>query len=80
MAITNNCASGRGMSRTKNQSKHIHYNSPGDRIYGQTARIDLFQKPNTPNTGISYFGVCIASISDIRVPTQSIDSKHLVME
>ena len=38
MAITNSCATGRELPRTKNQSKYIHGNSPGDRIYGQTAK------------------------------------------
>ena len=45
MAITNSYATRREMTRTSNQSKYIHGNSLGDRVYGQTAKS---QKPNLP--------------------------------
>ena len=44
MAITNNWEAGREMPRTKNQSKQLTDNSTRDRVYGQTARIGLFQR------------------------------------
>ena len=43
MAITDNCAAGREMPRTKNKSKYVHDNSLGDRVYGQTARENNWQ-------------------------------------
>ena len=45
MTIIHSCAAGREMPRIKNQSKHMHANSPGNRAYGQTAK---YRKANTP--------------------------------
>ena len=73
MAITNSCATGREMPRTKNQSKYIHGNLPGDRVYGQTARHSKFRKANSPNYQILYFELSTAFVLNIRAWTQTID-------
>ena len=54
MAITNSCVAGREMPRTNDQSKYIHVNSPGDRVYGQTAKSRKANPPNYENC-TSYF-------------------------
>ena len=41
MAIANSCVTGREIPCTKNQSKYIHDNSPGDRAYGQSTRLHM---------------------------------------
>ena len=48
MGIANSCAAGREIPRTKNQSTYIHGNSPGDRVYGQTARSAYFRHQKLP--------------------------------
>ena len=45
MTITNSCATGGEVPRAKNQSKYIHYNSAGDRVYRQTANSRTFNTP-----------------------------------
>ena len=74
MAMTKSCAVGRGMSRTKNQSKYIHGNSPGDRIYGQTKFETLILETRLVTNRTSYSGLSTTLVSDIRVWIQSVDS------
>ena len=49
MAITNSCATRREMPRTNNESKYIHGNSPGDRVYRQTMTDSKSRTANPPN-------------------------------
>ena len=49
MTITDNCAAGRGMSRTCNNQSYIHDNSHGDRVYGKTTEHSKSRPANTPN-------------------------------
>ena len=44
MAITNSCVAGKEMPCTKDQSKYKHDNSPGNRVYRQTARLAYFKQ------------------------------------
>ena len=58
VAITNSCAAGGEVPRTKNQSKYIHYNSPGDRFYIHTDRKFLSNYSLlSNNTQIAYYGL-----------------------
>ena len=45
MEITNSCAPEEEVPRTNNQSKYIHYNSPGDIVYRQTANSRTINTP-----------------------------------
>ena len=65
MATTNICVARREIPRAKNESKYIHGNSPGDRVYRQITRIGFIRKQNTPNYRISYFELSNAFISNI---------------
>ena len=42
-------------------------------VHGQTARIGLFQRQNTSNTQILYFGVGITDVSNIRARAEIVD-------
>ena len=42
------------MLRTNNQSKYIHDNLPGDRVYGQTAKSCKANRPNYRILSYSY--------------------------
>ena len=57
MAITNSCAARGEAPRTNNQSKHIHYNTPGDRVYRQTTTFQKIILPLSNNPWISYYGL-----------------------
>ena len=70
IVIMNSCAAGREMPCTRNQSKHMHDNSHGDRVYGQTATHSKSRQHNLPNYRISYHGLGIVFVSNFRVPTQ----------
>ena len=73
MVITNSCAAGKEMQRTKNQSKYIHGYLPGDRIYRQTASHSKSWTANPPNYQILYSGVCIVFVLNIKGPAHAID-------
>ena len=80
MVITNSCATGRKMPRTKNQSKYIHGNSPGYSSKDRPRDIRNLGKLILPIMKLLYFGLSIASfVSNIRVPTQVLNQTTTIL-